>query len=320
MGLLDPQGPSRGSAPAPEVGRGIELVARDPRSRGRFHRLGRGWLILAMGVPVTGCETSPPPTPAAASNEVYDHKAGTLDDRWASIVLDESQRAEVRGILRDAVVGPVFPMAPARHGVRFEDSPQAMIIAAPSVEMAILESHHDPEKASVTYLDSRGRRAVATIRLRERGPIASVEYRVPGTDAARERSNQLIDLEDRMQVATTEAGPTISGRSAEAIIRASVRSRGGRVLSSGTEPEQYRFVLLMLDEEQATLTVLREPEPRILSIRAEAGLFENDLRTKELEAAFRRSLEAWGRVPAPEMPASGIVKNPGPDRASVGEE
>ena len=326
MGLLDPQGPSQGSRPALGANRSNGSRAVDLRSVARFLGVRVGFLIVFGAFSATaGCENPPPPA-AAGSNEVFPSRGDQglnqqqiIDDRWASIVLDESQRAEVREILEEASAGPVLPLVPARYGIRFEDTPHAMAIAAPKVEMAIFNSSHEPATASVTYLDSRGRQAVASIRLRKRGPIAQVEYRVPGDDAVRERANQLIDLEDRLGVAMEEAGATISGRSAEAIIRASVRSNHGRVLSSGMEPEQYRFVLLMLDGQKATLTVRREPGPRVLSVHGEAGLFANDQRAESLEGAFRKSLEAWGRSLKPETPDFGS-KEAGPQTSSVGQE
>ena len=338
MGFLDPQGPSRGSRSDLGARGGVGSVATNSQAATRLLRqcLGpwAGCLLMSGVFLVLGCRNPPPPE-AAGSNEVFssrhDHgldRQGLIDDRWASIVLDESQRAAVREILQEAAAGPVQPLVPARYGIRFEDAPFAMVIAARKVEMAILETSHEPATSSVTYLDSRGRQAIGSVQLRKRGPIARVEYRVPGDDAARERAKQLIDLEDRLGVAVDlalkKAGPTMSATSAEAILRASVRSNRGRVLSSQVEPEHYRFSLLMLDGQRASLTVRREPGPRVLSVQGEAGLFMDADRVESLELAFRDSLEAWGRTLRPEAPRaeSGEIGPRGTTghRKSIGEE
>ena len=164
MALLDLQGPLRGFRAALKAGRWIGSPTGDLWSALGFFGVGVG---LLLGFAASGCRQKPPP--AAASNEVFTSpsgrmpdRQGVIDDRWASIVLDESQRAEVRAILEEAVVGPVSPPVPARYGIRFEDTPHALTVAAPTVEMAILDSSHEPAKASVTYLDRRGREAIAS--------------------------------------------------------------------------------------------------------------------------------------------------------------
>ena len=325
MGLLDPQGPSRAFRTARRAIRSIGTQPGDLRSSSRFFTLRAGLSVAGIALLVTGCRNEPP-MPAAASNEVFAARPGEgpsqrefVDDRWASIVLDEAQRAAVRTILEDAAAGPVDPMVPARYGIRFEDAPRAMVMSAPMVEMAILDAHHDPSTASVTYLDSRGRQATASVRLRKRGPVASVAYRVPGDDVVRERAAQLIDLDDRLSMASRQVGKMITASAAEAIIRASVRSNRGRIVSSGVEPERFRFNLLMLDGQEAVLTVRRQPVPRVLSVEAEAGLFGDDVRTESLERAFLESLRAWGRTTRPEVPYAGDPA-PEPPAESVGQE
>lgn len=262
-------------------------------------------VIIASSIPLlVGCEAPPPP--AAASNEVFgdgivttrDQGAG-IDDRWASIVLDEDQREEIRLILEESVSGPVEPLVPARDGVRFEDTPRAMITAAPKVEMALLSTEHVPATAFATYRDSRGRQAVASIRIRERGPIAAIDYRVPGSDVARARAGQLIDIQDRLGTAIAQSGPGFDVRSAEAMLRASIRSKRGTLVSSRIEPEQYRMKLLMLDEQEATIVVRRVPPPLVVSVSAEAGMFRNDARAEALARAFDLQLRAWGRMRQP---------------------
>ena len=147
MGLLDPQGPSQGSRPALGANRNNGFRAVDLRSVARFLGVRIGFLIVFGAFSATaGCQNAPPPA-AAGSNEVFPSRGDQglnqqqiIDDRWASIVLDESQRAEVREILEEASAGPVLPLVPARYGIRFEDTPHAMAIAAPKVEMAIFNS------------------------------------------------------------------------------------------------------------------------------------------------------------------------------------
>ena len=286
-------------------------------SSGRF----LGFLIAAVApLSSSGCE-SPPPPAAAASNETFGdgtvrtrNQGGGMDDQWASIVLDDRQRDEVRRILGEVVSGPVSPMIPAPNGIRFEDTPRAALTAAPKVEMAILSTKHDPTTAFATYRDSRGRQAVASVRIRDRGPIAAVEYRVPGDDVKLVRAAQLLDIEDRLGAAGIDARREIGGRSAEAILRASIRSMRGTLVSSRIEPEQYLIRLLMLDEEEATLVVRRAPAPLVVSVSTKAGMFGEPALADALQRAFEGELRAWGRVRKPasldENTDAGVVSAP----------
>ena len=260
--------------------------------------------MLLLG---TGCASKPPPPPAAASNEIFDDRIGgsspVVDDRWASITLDENQQIEVRQAFGDLVHGPVSPLAPAAHGMRFEDVPRAMINAAPKVEMAILRQAFVPAEVTAEYHDRLGRRATARIVLRSRGPIAEVTYRIPGDEITRSRSRQLIDLNERLAFAA-RPDRSLEPESATAILKASLRSQGAGVDRVDLIPDRYRFTLLMLDEQEAKLEVRREPPPRQLSWTASAGLFGDSERSAALGRALEDALRAWGRVPEVDESAS----------------
>ncbi len=297
------------------------MIPVDPRAVNWFAMLS----ITVGSLLLVACGSSSPP--AAVANEVFgrgsidapDPGAG-IDDRWAVIVIDEVQEAEVNRILEEMAAGPVAALVRAPHGIRFEDAPRAMLTAVPRLDMAILNSRRDPATVSAEYFDSRGRRATASILLRERGPIAQVDYRVPGEDVTRSRSLQLLDLERRLQSTAVPVGATLSERSAEAILRSSIRSNRGTMISTGSEPERLRFRLLMLDEQEATVVVRREPEPAMLSMTVEAGLFGSDVEgERAIRKAFVDSLRAWGQVLQP----SAAVAPPDPcdvTRDSVDEK
>lgn len=266
------------------------------------------WALLsALPFAGVGCASKPPSPPAAASNEVFDGSVGGsspgIDDRWASITLDESQEAEVREAFRDLVHGPVSPLRAAEHGVRFEDVPRAIINAAPKVEMAVLRQAFVPAEVVAEYDDRLGRRATARIVLRSRGPIAEVTYRIPGDEISRSRSRQLIDLNERLAFAAS-SDRSIGPESARAILKASLRSQGGEIDRVTFVPDRHRFTLLMLDEQEAQLEVRREPPPRQLSWTASAGLFGDPERSEALGRALEEALRSWGRVPEVVEPAS----------------
>ena len=270
---------------------------------------GPGLLLSVLAVPVAilGCG-SPPPPPAAASNEMFDggvvstdHRDGAsaIDDRWASIVLDGEQESAVRKTFRELVQGPVDSLEPALHGIRFDDVPRAMITAAPRIETAVLRSAFEPARVSASYLDVRGRRATASISLRMRGPVASVDYRVPGDDVAAVRSSQLVDLEARLVDSTWRSDAELTVDGAEAILRASIRANRGRIEAIDLDPEQYRYTLLMLDEQEMDVVVRREPPPKILSWSVDVGLFGDRDAAESFGVAFEDALRAWGATREP---------------------
>lgn len=263
--------------------------------------------MLLVPIAIFGCG-SPPPPPAAASNEMFDggvvstdHRDGAspIDDRWASIVLDGEQASAVRSTFRELVPGPVDPLEPALHGIRFDDVPRAMITAAPRIETAVLRSAFEPARVSASYLDVRGRRATASISLRMRGPVASVDYRVPGDDVAAVRSSQLVDLEKRLVDSTWRSDAELTVDGAEAILRASIRANRGRIDSIDLDPEQYRYTLLMLDEQEMDVVVRREPAPKVLSWSVDVGLFGDRDAAKSFGVVFEDALRAWGATPEP---------------------
>ena len=263
--------------------------------------------MLLVPIAIFGCG-SPPPPPAAASNEMFDggvvstdHRDGAspIDDRWASIVLDGEQASAVRSTFRELVPGPVDPLEPAFHGIRFDDVPRAMITAAPRIETAVLRSAFEPARVSASYLDVRGRRATASISLRMRGPVASVDYRVPGDDVAAVRSSQLVDLEKRLVDSTWRSDAELTVDVAEAILRASIRANRGRIDSIDLDPEQYRYTLLMLDEQEMDVVVRREPAPKVLSWSVDVGLFGDRDAATSFGVVFEDALRAWGATPEP---------------------
>ncbi|MEE2973069.1 MAG: hypothetical protein VX672_08085 [Planctomycetota bacterium] len=277
------------------------MPIQPPTTRPPDLRIPTGWaLITALLLLGAGCASEPPRPPAAASNEVFDDRIGgrspVIDDRWASITLDENQRIEVRRTLREGAHGPISPLIPATHGMRFEDVPRAIINAAPKVEMAILRQAFVPAEVAAEYRDRQGRRATARILLRSRGPVAAVSYRISGDEIARSRSRQLIDLNERLAFAA-RPDRSLGPESATAILRASLRSQGAGVEQVTFIPDRYRFTLLMLDEQEAELEVRREPPPRQLSWTASAGLFGDPERSAALGRELEETLRAWGRVP-----------------------
>ena len=258
--------------------------------------VGAVWLLITAST-LPGCGSSERP-PAAASNEVFPGGESTaIDDRWASVVLDATQRAEVREILGEAAEDPgeVRPLRPAAFGVRFEDIPNAMLNAAPKVEMAILRSEHLDPSIEFDIRDSKGRSVEIAVRCRPRGPLASIDYRVPGADVARERA-ELLDAVTR--VLAERPNPSDPEELAGPITQV-LAEHGARVLGHQTSPERYRYTMLMLDEQEAVIEIRREPAPAIVSWTATAGTFPRPEIARGLGETFMECLRAWGEVPAP---------------------
>ena len=191
---------------------------------------------------IAGCGSKPPPVPAAASNEVFGTSPGAtpvgpqgIDDRWASVTLDDQQRAQVNASFRDLIHGPTPRLEKAPYGIRFEDVPRAMINAAPRVEMAILSQAFLPAEVTLVFDDHMGREASASFSLRARGALASVEYLVPGVDVAEAKSRLLLDLYRRLAEEIDQNQGKLTPSFAEAILRASVRSKHGRIKSWSME-------------------------------------------------------------------------------------
>ncbi len=272
-----------------------------------------GLLIL------TAC-SAPPRPPAAASNE--DFSTGTsrdglpteVDDRWASIVLDDQQRAEVRTILVEAAQDPgdVRPLVPAAHGVRFEDVPHAMLNAAPMVEMAILRAEHLPPTIRVDIRDAAGRMATVEILCRPRGTLATISYRIPGLDVMGDRGLILAAVNE---VVLSPGASSEPQELADPLAHA-LAELGVTILDQTIMPERYRYTLLMLDEQEATIEIRREPPPIAVSWTATAGTFPRPEIAKRLGETFMDRLRAWGEVPRVE-PADAASEDP--RTASAGE-
>ena len=72
-----------------------------------------------------------------------------------------------------------------------------------------------------------------------------------------------------------------------------------------TEPGEYEaieqvdefvFTLRTIDDQPATLTVTRRPEPEVVGVHAVCGVFgDRDDRARDLQRAFDRKLRAFGR-------------------------
>ena len=80
-----------------------------------------------------------------------------IDDRWASTVLDASQRAEVEGVFRalpgDRTAAKVGPgPTPAQQG-RWTDIPDAAGRAASKAEVAIVSTSFEPAGSSLDSAD-----------------------------------------------------------------------------------------------------------------------------------------------------------------------
>ncbi len=253
-------------------------------------------LVLLAG----GC-SSPPRPPAAASNEDFSDQGMTdgppraVDDRWASIVLDEQQRAEVRTILVEAAqdTGDIRPLSPAPHGVRFEDIPQAMLNAAPKVEMAILRSEHLPPTITLDVRDSAGRMATIVVRCRPRGTVVSISYRIPGLDVMGDRGEILAAVNDVIRSCDASSDPEILIDP----IAHGLAELGVAIVDREILPERYRYTLLMLDEQEAMIEIRREPSPTVVSWTATAGTFPRPEVARRLGETFMECLRAWGRVP-----------------------
>jgi hypothetical protein len=267
---------------------------QDHPSRVRSSVIAGGLLLLA------GCAAGSRP-PAAASNEDFSDgttRAGLpseVDDRWASVTLDASQRSEVRTILAEAAQDPysVRTLVPARYGVRFEDVPHAMLNAAPKVEMAVLRQEHLPPEVDLNIRDSAGRSAMVLVDCRERGAIATVSYRIPGGDIGLARAELLAAVREVLDAAPDVADPTPL---IDPLVNALVRT-GATIDGWEVRPERYRYTLLMLDEQEATIEIRREPAPKVVSWTATAGTFPRPEIASRLGEAFMDRLRAWGRVP-----------------------
>ena len=253
------------------------------------------WLT---GMLVTGCADTRPAS-IAASNEVFGPTSvagggvDRIDDRWAAVALDARQGDEVHAIFREMVEGPVEPLRPAPHGIRFEDVPRAILNAAPTVEMAVMSGGLLPEEVRVDYRDALGRRAAVVVELRPLGAMVSVSYDVAGGDAADDRAGLTIEIQrilDDLEV-DPDSPRTIR------IVRREIESIGGVVEDVDVVPERYRYTVLMLDEQEVDIVIRREPPPRIVSWSTTAGLFGDDARGEALGRALESALRAWGRVP-----------------------
>ncbi len=286
------------------------MLRRTPRHL--LLRSAAGILAIAIASAIGGCGADP--QPAAASNEDFTgsglESASSIDDRWASVVLDGAQRQEVRDALRGAVSGKTVPLRAAPFGIRFEDVPRAILIAAPAVEMAVMKQTLIPAVASVTFRDAFGQEAVASIDLGRMTALSKVRYLVPGDDVAGSASrmldaiNGLLWSHDTFFAGSTthrrtSARAEVEGVQALGILKTAVEDAGGTPLSSAFEPEKYEIDLLMLDDQSARLEVRREPDPRVLSWTAEAGTFPLPEKASSLGSAFEKALREWGRTPTP---------------------
>jgi hypothetical protein len=279
-------------------------------------------VVLALGsvLLMAGACSSPPRPPAAASNE--DFSSGTareslsaeVNDRWAAIVLDEQQQAEVRTILVETAQDPgdIQPLVAAAHGVRFEDVPHAMLNAAPMVEMAILRSEHLPPSIDLQVRDAAGRMATVEVRCRPRGTLAMISYRIPGLDVMGDRGQILAAVNE---VVLEPGAPSEPQKLADPLAHA-LAELGVTILDQTIMPERYRYTLLMLDEQEATIEIRREPPPIAVSWTATAGTFPRPEIAKRLGETFMDRLRAWGEVPRVE-PADAASEDP--RTASAGE-
>ena len=274
-------------------------------------------MVTILAILITGCSSKPPSIPAAASNEVFGTGPDSIpggpagiDDRWASATLDDRQRAEVKASLREMVHGPTPPLEKAPYGIRFEDVPRAMINAAPRVEMAILSRLFLPAEVTVIFDDHKGREASASIVSRPRGALVSVEYLVSGVDVAEAKSLLLLDLYRRLDEDIQPSHEDQATSSAEAILRASIRSRHGRVKSSSMEPDRYRYTMLMLDELEAVIEIRREPDPKVISWKATAGFFGRPEVAARLGEALMVALRGWGQDLEPRSARHSNAKAP----------
>ena len=269
---------------------------------------------VAIGLAGVGCTSDP--APAAASNQVLRKppESGVSlpgdDDRWASVTLDDRQFDEVRRVLRSVVTGDPPPLEPASHGIRFEDVPNAILTAAPEVEMAVTGQRLNPAVATVRFKDGSGRIGTAKIEFRRMGSVASVEF-LTGRDRESLRIQQQIERDVRASeghiggsAAERRRSATASKEGAEAlaILEAAVREAGGTVEARDYDSERYEINLLMLDNQPAQLVVRREPDPKVLSWRAWAGTFADEPKAEALGRAFEAALHAWAKVPQPVQP------------------
>ncbi len=245
-------------------------------------------------------------SPAAATNESFDSGGITgpqdVDDRWASIVLDDDQRSEVRTILAETAEDPgsIRPLVPAPHGVRFEDIPRAILNAAPRVEMAVMRGDHLDPSITLDIRDSAGRAASILVRCRPRGGLATMTYRIPGDDVVEERGEILLAV-NRVLVARDDR--TDPSRFVEPLTHA-LAEHGATVIDHAILPERYRYTLLMLDEQEAVLELRREPPPTVVSWTATAGTFPRPEIAQRLGETFMECLRAWGEVPSVAATAS----------------
>ena len=299
----------------------IARVMPRPTLRQLLFCLATGFLVSSPTLMLGGCSGNPPP--AAASNENFTASGATsapgMDDRWASIVLDAAQQREVQDALRDAVFGETPPFRAAEFGVRFEDVPRAILIAAPTVEMAVMKQAFTPAMASVNFLDPSGREGVASIDLHRMTAVAKVEYLVPGDDVALLRATLLDSINGLLWSNDTFfAGGTAHRRAsareeeegvqAVRILEEAVGRSGGTIRDRAFEPERYRIDLLMLDDQPARIVVQRESDPQVLSWKAWAGTFPMPEKAAALGAAFEKSLRAWGQTPMPVVAGDVVIK------------
>ncbi|MBL9149232.1 MAG: hypothetical protein JNM94_11115 [Phycisphaerae bacterium] len=84
-------------------------------------------LSLAVGA---GCAPEQDP---AATNEVL-----APGDEGASIILTAPERAEAIAAMQSVVHGPIEEPAPATHGVRWSDVPEAVRLACFETDMAVV--------------------------------------------------------------------------------------------------------------------------------------------------------------------------------------
>lgn len=301
FGIDTPGGPGQSETRVREgrrhAGRRAGTIARVQAREPRILR--SPTLTVALLAIVSGGCAGPEPPPAASSNEMFPVASPflegepELDDRWSSVVLDPAQNAEVRRILADAADGVegLEPLGPAPNGIRFEDVPRAMLNTAPKVEMAILRSEHLDPEIVVDFDDAAGRAAIATIRFGTRGPLASIVHRIPGSDAAPERARIQAAIERLLRAWPIDATP---GLVVEDVVR--VLADGGAIVSDRTiRPERWRYTLLMLDEQEATIEIRRAPPPTMVEWTATAGIFPRPEIARKLGETFMDCLRAWGR-------------------------